>query len=163
MTMKKILLACTTLLLVGAGCSSGTPAPTPTPPAGGTPPAATAPTPPAESSTATVTMTGAATAQGTFPARCAAYFPAENKGVVFETDIAGGWHLQIGDSVKRVEGLSTDYDAGILNGPSASYTIVREESRVTFGPQFKSATINAKFKQIYKENYINIVATFDCK
>lgn len=160
--MKKLFLAMTVLFVMGAGCSSGTPTPSPsTPPVA--PPAAT-PTPaPAATSPdkVTVKFSGAFTKEGTFDARCAPYFVAENKGVVFETHV-DGWWLQVGDGEDRTAGVQTDNDIGILNGPTASYMLVREGAQITFGPNMKSAIVKARFKRIYQDEYVNVDATFTC-
>jgi hypothetical protein len=163
MNIKKWLVAGSTVMLFGAGCSGGT-STTPVVPAPAAPAAApTSPPPAASASTATITLTGAVEKSGTYEARCAPYFPLENKGIVFDSFFESGWHLQVGDGENRREGVQNPVTLGILNGPTASYTLVQEGARVVFGPGLQSATVNAKFKRVLKEEYINVVASFDCK
>ncbi len=155
-------------MVLGAGCSSST---TPAP---GTTPAATAPTPAApvtppaaSNSTVTVKFTGDVTKTGTFEARCAPYFVAERKGIVYEARDIDGWWLQVADGDKATsaysEGLqSPSPSGGILNGPLGSYIAEAETYRVTYGPGLKSATVKGRYKLLFKPNYINVEATFTC-
>lgn len=152
-------------VFLGVGCSSSTsstPSSQTTPPVqtATQAPATTTETAPASAAKVALKMTGDVNKSGTFEARCAAYFPADNKGVVFETH-ADGWWLQVGDSDNRREGPQNPVAIGVLNGPTASYAI-EPGAEVVFGPGFKSATVKAKFKQLYKENFIDVDATFSC-
>ncbi|MBK5226140.1 MAG: hypothetical protein JJD96_06170 [Thermoleophilia bacterium] len=112
-------------------------------------------------------MTGAVTKNGKFEAFCGAYYPAENKGALFEVFESGaaGWKLAVGDTEHRVEGPQNSIDWGILNDyQTGSYTMVPEGAQVVFGPGLKSATVKAKFQEVtHPDSIINVDASFTCE
>lgn len=175
-SIKPVLLSLIAIafLFTGAGCSESsgsTSANQAAPPSQAvtqtTVATSTTATAPVSGSTATVTMTGAVTKNGKYEASCAAYYPAQNKGALFEAFESGsaGWRMAVGDTEHRVEGPQNSIDWGILNHfETGSYTMVQEGAQVVFGPGFKSATVKAKFQEVTKpDKIINVDASFTCE